>query len=52
VLLLCRDPEDAGVADTLGAELLEQRIRAARRRDDLTTPEGDPLPLKSSENLG
>jgi hypothetical protein len=52
VLLLCRNPEDAGVADPLGAQLLEQRIRAARRRHDLTAPEGHPLALKSSKDLG
>jgi hypothetical protein len=52
VLLLCRNPEDAGVADALGAQLLEQRIGAVRRRHDLTALEGYPLPLKSSKDLG
>jgi len=51
VLLLCRNSEDAGVADLLGAQLLEQRVGTVRRRHDLTAPEGHPLPLKSSKDL-
>jgi hypothetical protein len=52
VLLLCRNAEDAGVADALRAQLLEQRIGAVGRRNDFTALEGHPLSLKSSEYLG
>jgi hypothetical protein len=52
VLLLCRNPKDTGVADLLGAQLLEERVRAARRSYDLSAPEGHPLPLEASKDLG
>jgi hypothetical protein len=52
VLLLSWNPEDAGIADSLGAKLLEERVRAARRRHDLSASEGHPLPLKASKDLG
>jgi hypothetical protein len=52
VLLLCGNPEHAGVADPLGTQLLEQCIGAAGRRDDLAAFEGHPLTLEPSEYLG
>jgi len=52
VLLLCRNPEHAGVADPLGAQLLEQCVSAIGCRDDFTAFEGHPLPLEPSEYLG
>jgi hypothetical protein len=52
VLLLCWNPEHAGITDPLGTQFLEQRIGAASGRDDLTAFEGYPLALKPSEYLG
>jgi hypothetical protein len=52
VLLLCGDPEHTGIANPLGAQLLEECVGATGRRDDFTALEGHPLPLEPSENLG
>jgi hypothetical protein len=52
VLLLCGNPEHAGITDSLGTQLLEQRIGAASGRDDFTALERHPLALKPSEYLG
>jgi hypothetical protein len=52
VLLLCGNPEDTGVPDLLGAQLLEECIGVVGRRNNLTALESHPLPLKSSEDLG
>jgi hypothetical protein len=52
VFLLCRNAEDAGVTDLLGAQLLEERIGAVGGPDHFTALEGHPLSLKSSEYLG
>jgi hypothetical protein len=52
VLLLCGDSEHTGVANPLGAQLLEERVRTTSRRDDLTAFEGHPLALEPAEYLG
>jgi hypothetical protein len=52
VLLLCGNPEHAGITDLLGPQLLEQRIGATGGRDDLTALEGYPLTLKPLKYLG
>lgn len=52
VLLLRGNAQDTGVANLLGTQPLEERVRAVGRGDDPAVPEGHPLALKASGYLG